>query len=115
MAIEVVKRFYCPRCNYITEDMRSIERIEKQEDECPACGDGEYKVWAGNATAMRTCSHGIGYGWNCCSRKAVVEIGHSNYCKQHAIKELPLILILPNVDNKEGLKANLVKAMFGEP
>ena len=49
MTIEMVRRFCCPRCNYITEDARSIELIEEQGS-CPACGNGEPKAWLSNAT-----------------------------------------------------------------
>ncbi len=61
-----------------------------------------------------TCQHAIGYGWDFCSRKPVVMVGSSKYCKQHAIKQLPLIRILANVKNKERLKSNLLKVMFKE-
>ena len=75
----------------------------------------EVNVMCSRDIGYGLCSHGIGYGWDFCSRKAVVELRCSYYCKQHALMELPSILILPNVENKEELKASLIKAMFGKP
>ena len=38
--------FYCPRCNYMTEDKQEIERIKAMAKwYCPACGYGKPKEW----------------------------------------------------------------------
>jgi len=63
---------------------------------------------------MKRCIKAIGYGWDRCSRAAVVEINGWDLCKQHAIKELPCIKILPRVENKEGLKRNLIGKIFNQ-
>lgn len=44
MTIEQVERFYCRRCDYITEDKLEIERI-KEARACPVCNNGKTKGW----------------------------------------------------------------------
>lgn len=58
------------------------------------------------------CNKSINGGLDRCSRRAVVDINGSHYCKQHALKVLPIIRILPRVGHKEGLKQNLVDRIF---
>jgi hypothetical protein len=46
MPIENIRRFHCPRCDYMTEDAGQIEMIEKLGGKCPACHDGKPRVWS---------------------------------------------------------------------
>ena len=43
--IEIVERFYCSKCDYMTYDKDRIELIRKLGGKCPACDDGNIKAW----------------------------------------------------------------------
>ncbi len=50
MGVEIVKRFYCSRCDYSTENTEQIKQIEKLGGKCPACGNGELRTWGKDTT-----------------------------------------------------------------
>jgi len=44
--IELVERFHCKLCDYITESKTAIDFIKENGQICPACGNGEGKSWS---------------------------------------------------------------------
>ena len=40
-----VERYYCHKCDYITEDPVRLKRIRKLGGKCPACNNGEPAKW----------------------------------------------------------------------
>jgi len=53
MPIETVRRFYCPRCQYMTYDESQIEWIKKLGGKCPACNNGKHSHWEKKYDTLR--------------------------------------------------------------
>jgi len=62
----------------------------------------------------QTCSAVVNRVYWRCSRRAVVQVGLSPYCRQHALLRMLPVRFLPGVKNVEGLRKALVSEMFGE-
>ena len=46
MPIENVKRFHCPKCDFMTEDKNRVKSIEENGGKCPACQGSRGVGWA---------------------------------------------------------------------
>ena len=54
MVIENIRRFYCPRCGYMTEDEQQVRLIEEvSKGRCPACSGGP-RIWEKSGKIRRS-------------------------------------------------------------